>query len=190
MHRIVPASFYKKDAATVARELLGKTLVHEEHGVRTAAMITETEAYVGPEDLACHASKGRTPRTEAMFGPPGRWYVYFVYGMHWMLNVVTGDEGFPAAVLIRGVQGITGPARVAKAFGVDKRLYAQPAIPEAGLWIEDADGLPEGSRIVATPRIGIAYAREWVDAPLRFVLEDLPAKKHSTESREGRKRMS
>ena len=135
-------------------------------------MITETEAYIGPQDLACHASKGRTLRTEAMFGPPGRWYVYFVYGMHWMLNIVTGDEGWPAAVLIRGVSGTIGPARVAKRFGIDRQFYATPASRASGLWIEEGVARIPDRKIKRTPRIGVDYAGVWAAKPYRYLLEE------------------
>ncbi len=111
----------------MARDLIGKYLVRQLGDEQIAARIHETEAYVGPQDLACHAAKGCTPRTEVMFGPAGRWYVYFIYGLHWMLNVVTESEGFPAAVLLRGAGPWEGPARLTKALGIDKRLNGWPA---------------------------------------------------------------
>jgi DNA-3-methyladenine glycosylase len=169
MDRTLPPSFYERDTLTVARELLGMTLVVRKGMTLDEAVITETEAYIGPEDLACHAAKGRTPRTEAMFGPAGRWYVYFVYGMHWMLNVVTREEGFPAAVLIRGVDGTSGPGRVAKRFGIDRALYGMSAIPVSGLWIEDRGVRVTEESVARTPRIGVAYAQEWAEKPYRFL---------------------
>ena len=112
MNSVLDSAFFSRPALVVARELLGKYLVRQLDGEQIAALIHETEAYIGPRDLACHAAKGCTPRTEVMFGPAGRWYVYFIYGIHWMLNVVTEVEGFPAAVLLarRGPVGRTGPA--------------------------------------------------------------------------------
>jgi DNA-3-methyladenine glycosylase len=101
-------------------------------------MVTETEASTGPDDLASHASRGRTERNEAMFGPPGTFYVYFVYGMHWMLNIVAGPVGYPAAVLIRGVEGIVGPGRLTKAIGITGRLNAKVASEETGVWFSEA----------------------------------------------------
>lgn len=165
------AEFFARDAEQVAEDLIGTVLVREDGGLREAAMILETEAYVGPHDLACHAAKGRTPRTEAMFGPPGHWYVYFVYGMHWMLNIVTGTEGYPSAVLIRGVAGTNGPGRTAKRFGVNRELYGQLADTQTGLWIESRTHPLEKQRILRTPRIGVDYAGEWALKPLRFVLK-------------------
>jgi DNA-3-methyladenine glycosylase len=167
---VLPQSFFARDALTVAKELIGCVLVREHNGVREAAIITETEAYVGPHDLACHAARGRTPRTEVMFGPPGNWYVYFVYGMHWMLNVVTNEDGYPAAVLIRGVTGTNGPGRVARRFRIDKTLYGLPAARSAGLWVEEPAAPVDASHILTTPRIGVDYAGAWADEPLRFVL--------------------
>ena len=109
----LPASFYNRSAVVVARELLGCVLVRKLNGQRLSGIITEAEAYEGEEDLASHARVGRTPRTVIMYGPPGRAYVYFTYGMHWMLNVVTGPEGFPAAVLIRALQPVEGLQQIA-----------------------------------------------------------------------------
>ena len=130
---ILAASFYARPALRVARELLGKTLVRSINGETIAAMITETEAYIGPQDKACHAYRGRTARTEVMFGPPGHWYVYFIYGMHWMLNVVTGDEGYPAAVLFRAAGEYFGPARLTKALRINRELNEQPVSSASGL---------------------------------------------------------
>jgi len=178
MSLVLPAEFYARPALVVARELLGKQLVRELNGARIEGTIAETEAYIGPQDLACHASKGHTPRTSVMFGPAGRWYVYFIYGVHWMLNVVTGDEGHPAAVLFRTVGSFNGPGKLTKALGIDKQLNAQPATADSGLWIEDVGlKIPRG-RIRRTPRIGVDYAGKWAAKPYRFVLEpeELPAK--------------
>lgn len=142
-------------------------------------MITEVEAYTGPEDLASHAARGRkTARTAVMFGHAGRWYVYFTYGMHWLVNIVTGKEGHPAAVLIRavrlrspqGVLGVSGPARVAKTFRVDGSFTGIPAQKRYGLWVEDRG--VRVSQIVRTPRVGVNYAGPiWAKKPYRFVLK-------------------
>lgn len=137
-----------------------------------ALMITETEAYVGPHDLAAHSSKGRTARTEVIFGPGGHWYVYFTYGMHWMLNAVTGKKDHAAAVLIRGMESISGPARVAKFLHIDRNFYGTRINPKSNLWIEDR-GITIPSRAVCrTPRIGVHYAGPvWAKKPYRFVLD-------------------
>lgn len=134
-------------------------------------MITETEAYIGPEDRACHSSRGRTQRTEPMFDGPGTIYIYFTYGMHHMLNVVTGPKGFPAAVLIRGLEDVNGPGRLTKQWGIDKRFNHRPLKKKTGLWIEDRGARIKKTEIAKTPRIGIDYALEWKDKLFRFVLK-------------------
>ncbi len=132
--------------------------------------ITETEAYHGPEDRACHASKGRTGRTEVMFGPAGCWYVYLCYGMHEMLNLVTGPRDWPAAVLIRRVEGVSGPGRVTRALEIDRGLNGAAAEASSGLWIESAEpGTVGEGEIVVGPRVGVDYAGpEWAAKPWRF----------------------
>lgn len=162
---------------TIALSLLGKYLVRRVNGKTKAYKIVETEAYVGPHDKASHAHRGRTARNEPMWGPAGHWYVYLTYGMHYMLNLVTGKDGYPAAVLIRGVIGtdgtkISGPGRLTKALKIDKRLNTKKASRTNGLWIEDRGVKIPRWKIKRTPRIGIAYAEEWVDKPLRFTLSD------------------
>ena len=177
MAAVLEKSFYERPALDVARQLLGKYLVRQVGGRRQVALITETEAYVGPDDLACHASKGCTDRTRVMFGPAGVWYVYFIYGIHWMLNVVTESEGYPAAVLFRGAGEWSGPARLTKALSIDKRLNGQMADRSSGLWIEDHGHRVHGSRVKRLPRVGIDYAGEWVDKPFRFVLDPAVAER-------------
>lgn len=131
-------------------------------------MITEVEAYTGPEDKASHAAGGkRTKRTEIMFGPGGYWYIYFTYGMHWLLNVVTGEKEYPSAVLIRAVRGISGPARLTKALGIDGKLNGGLVARKTGFWIEDSGYRPKN--IVKGPRIGVDYAGSyWSKKKLRF----------------------
>jgi len=135
-----------------------------------ALMITETEAYDGFSDKASHASRGQTPRNTPMFGEAGTIYVYFTYGRHWMLNIVCGKEKYPAAVLIRGAGEVEGPARLTKALRIDKRLNTKKLSKKDRLWIEDKGIRVSKKTIVATPRIGIAYAGEWAKKPWRFVL--------------------
>ena len=166
---VLDAAFYARPALAVARGLLGKYLVRQLPGEQLALRIYETEAYIGPHDLACHAAKGRTPRTEVMFGPAGCWYVYFIYGIHWMLNVVTESEGFPAAVLLRAAGPADGPARLTKALAIDKRFNTLPAAETSGLWIEDRGHAPARRSIRRTPRIGVDYAGPWAAKPYRFV---------------------
>lgn len=173
MPRVLKAKEWEsRDTVALARGLIGRVLaVRVADGV-ARRRIVETEAYDGPGDLACHASKGRTARTGVMFGPSGRWYVYLCYGVHEMLNLVTGPEGWPAAVLIRGVEGAVGPGRLTKALGIDRRFSSVGATRTTGLWIED-DGwvLPAGQEIVAGPRVGVAYAGPvWSMKPWRFQL--------------------
>lgn len=169
MGRRLGRDFFDRDTLAVARELIGMRLVRvTERGVE-ARVITETEAYDGPDDLASHASKGKTPRSSVMFGEPGTIYVYLVYGMHHMLNIVTGESGYPAAVLIRGVEGVSGPGRIAKALGVTRDMNAKALGDEAGLWIESGGENVPDSEVMKTPRIGVAYAGEWAGKPYRFV---------------------
>ena len=135
-------------------------------------MLTEVEAYDGPEDLASHASKGRTPRTEVMFGPAGVFYVYLIYGMHWMLNVVTGEPGYPAAVLIRGTTNISGPGRITARLQIDKSLNGRPAKKSSGLWFENHSIVIPVELIETTPRIGVEYSVDWSRVPYRFILRE------------------
>jgi DNA-3-methyladenine glycosylase len=142
-------------------------------GHKRALTITEAEAYLGAHDLACHAAHGRTARTEMMFGPPGTLYIYLVYGLHWMLNVVTGPSGHPAAVLLRSAGEVGGPGRLTHALGIAGGLNGKPAQPRTGLWFEDRGKVP--GRIIASPRIGVAYAGpRWSRRRLRFVLGPAP----------------
>ena len=171
MKERIPKSWLQNhDALFVAKNLIGKTLVRKfENGEMICSKIVETEAYIGPEDLACHASKGKTPRTEIMFGAGGTVYVYLIYGMYWMLNFVTGEENHPQAVLVRGIENCIGPGRIGKLFQLDKSFYGEDLETSDRIWIEDSE--PEG-KIIATPRIGIDYASEvWKEKPWRFVLE-------------------
>lgn len=169
MARMLTRDFFDRPTSEVAEELLGMQLVRKRDGKLERFMITETEAYDGPDDQACHASKGRTKRTEAMFGPAGHYYVYLCYGTHWMLNIVTGPVDYPAAVLIRGIYGCNGPGRVTKALGVQKDLHTKPATRTSGLWVEWGMR-PADMFVQRTPRIGVAYAGEWADRPWRYVL--------------------
>ena len=163
--------FYTADVLDVAPALLGKAIVIKHPGsVVKRFTITETEAYNGSGDKACHASKGRTPRTEVMFHEGGKLYVYLVYGMYWMLNIVTGKENDPQAVLIRGLENCNGPGRVARLLGIDRSLYGEDLLVSERIWIEDQGLNPVYS---TGPRIGIDYAGDyWKDVPWRFFTTD------------------
>ncbi len=167
-------SFFHHDVLTVAPGLLGKLVVRRFDSGRTESfIITEVEAYRGGEDKACHANKGKTPRTEVMFREGGVVYVYLVYGIHWMLNIVTGPEGDSSAVLIRGVKGINGPGRVGKTLQLDKSFYGENLAESNRIWIENPD-TPLKTLVDYTtmPRVGIDYAGEpWVSKPWRYLLQ-------------------
>lgn len=170
-NKVFTATFFDRPAEKVAHGLIGCRL-HWKDGDQThSCIITETEAYIGPHDLASHAFKGRTQRNEAMFGPAGTFYVYFVYGVHWMLNVVTGPIGYPAAVLIRGLDGIVGPARLTKALGINRDLNGKDASEETGVWFGKGTR-PPCTQIIHSARIGVNYAGpEWSSKPYRFRLD-------------------
>jgi DNA-3-methyladenine glycosylase len=165
------ANFFQRDVLEVAPQLLGKVLVRQfDNGQTLRLRITEVEAYRGQDDRACHASKGRTPRTQVMFDPGGVVYVYFIYGMYWLLNVVTGLEGDASAVLIRGVESATGPGRVGKLLALDRTFYAENLETSQRIWIENA---PLVARFTQTARIGVDYAGpDWASKPWRFVVSN------------------
>lgn len=161
--------FYLRDVLDVAPALLGKDLViRRDKGLPEKYAITEVEAYRGSEDLACHASKGRTARTEILFHEGGHLYVYFIYGMYYMLNVVTGETDFPQAVLIRGLANISGPGKVARFLGIDKSWYGENLTVSERIWIEANGSAPD---IKTSPRIGVDYAGEfWKSRPWRYYI--------------------
>jgi len=186
----LPRAFYARPVLTVARETIGKLLVHESGAGRVVGRIVEAEAYRGPEDRAAHSYGGRrTPRTEAMFGPPGYAYVFFVYGMHWHVNLVTGAVGQPHAVLIRAVEPLeglelmaarrglpptsrdltNGPGKLCEAFGIDRAHYAADLC--AGPLFLAPGTKP---RVARAPRVGVDYAAEWAERPWRFFERDSP----------------
>jgi DNA-3-methyladenine glycosylase len=180
----LPPAFYDRDAAAVARDLLGAVLRHATSEGVVSGRIVETEAYLGPHDPASHSAVGRTARTWHMFAPPGTAYVYFIYGMHWCVNAVTGADGYGAAVLIRAVdplEGVTlmrtrrlkartdrelanGPGKVCAALGIAREHDGVPLTGASSLSIHAGDLVPD-ARVVVGPRIGISKAVEW---PLRF----------------------
>ena len=187
----LPRSFYSRSTLQVAQDLIGKVLVRDFDGRRLSGMIVETEAYVGPQDLACHASKGHTPRTSIMFGSAGYAYVYMIYGFYFCLNVVTERDGYPAAALIRGVEPLenldfmrqlrnnperdtsiaSGPGKLCMAMSIDRRLNGEDLLGQT-LWIEDRK-LDSGP-ILTSPRVGVDYAGEYKDKPWRFYLANNP----------------
>ncbi len=171
MKKILPVDFFARPAPVVAEELLGKYIVTHIDTKPTGFMIVETEAYEGVDDLASHASRGLTPRTTVMFGPPGHFYVYLIYGIHQMVNVVTHKKGIPSAVLIRGVEGASGPGRVTKFLNITKAHNTLKAAKKTGVWFEDRGVGANASEIKRTPRIGVEYAGpHWSQKPWRFVL--------------------
>jgi DNA-3-methyladenine glycosylase len=175
-HRVrLRRSFYDRDTVEVARDLLGKNLVHVVAGVARVGRIVETEAYLGPHDLAAHSSRGLTKRTRVMFGPPGHAYVYLIYGMHWCMNVVTEEEGHASAVLLRALEPVKnieqrtqGPALLCKAMGIDGRFTGHDLVSDE-LYIDDPRD-DRVIRIVKRPRIGVDYAGHWARRLLRFYI--------------------
>jgi len=171
--RKLPRDFYDRDTTQVAQDLLGKHIVHVVDGVERIGRIVETEAYLGPHDLAAHSSKGLTNRTRVMFGPPGHAYVYLIYGMHWCMNVVTEKEGHASAVLLRALEPVKhlegrtqGPALLCKALDVDRRLNGHDLLSDDFYIATPDDAKPV--RIVKRPRIGVDYAGHWARRLLRF----------------------
>lgn len=184
--------FYRRDPVTVARSLLGQRLVHEAGSGRLAGVIVETEAYLGRVDKAAHSYRGRTPRNASMFAEGGHAYVYFIYGMHWCMNVVAGRRDDPVAVLIRALQPVeglegmrgrrpaarrdrdlcSGPGKLCQALGIDRSLDGEDLVTSDRLFVEGLRRRAHARRRIAvTRRVGVGYAEEWADEPLRFHLE-------------------
>lgn len=168
--------FFRRDTRTVARELLGKWLACERNGDLRVGRIVETEAYLGTQDRACHSARGRTPRTEVMFGPPGRAYVYRIYGLYDCMNVVTEPVGCASAVLIRAVEPVLGirdrtdgPGRLCRAMAIDRSLNGTD-LRGPVLRILDPPGPETLFRIAIRPRIGVDYAGAWARRLLRFTI--------------------
>jgi DNA-3-methyladenine glycosylase len=192
MSAVLPRSFYDRDTIAVARDLLGKVVVRELAGSRLSVKIVETEAYVGPHDKACHASRGMTERNKVMFGEPGHAYVYFIYGMYYCLNIVTERDGYPAAVLIRAGEPVegesvmrelrkkaqkredltSGPGKLCQAMGIDRALNGLDLCRKGPLYVEEGAG--ESFEIVSSKRIGVDYAGEYKDKPWRFYIRNSP----------------
>ncbi|WP_238590442.1 DNA-3-methyladenine glycosylase [Nitrospira moscoviensis] len=172
---ILSRDYFERSTLTVARSLVGKYLVRENGTGTMAGKIVETEAYIGPHDLACHASRGRTQRTDVLFGPPGISYVYMIYGMYYCLNVVTEREHYPAAVLIRAIEVdgtlIDGPGRLCRTLAIDRTLNRIDMTIGRQLWFEDRGPRVPSRLVEAHPRIGVDYAGEWAHKPFRFRLQ-------------------
>lgn len=189
----LPRHFFSRDTLQVARDLLGQVLVRVLDGERLSGRIVEVEAYIGEDDLASHARFGRTPRNEAMYGPPGHAYVYQIYGLHYCLNIVTEAEGFPAAVLIRALEPLegleqmrrrrgvedpllltSGPARLCQAMEIDRRLdKADMCAPDAVLFVEPGPPVPD-DQVATGPRVGVQGDLRARTVPWRFYIRDHP----------------
>jgi len=175
----IERNFYQQKTLKVAKELLGCFLIRQIGSSIIKAKIIETEAYCGPKDKANHASKGRTPRTEVMFGKAGHTYIYLIYGMYYCFNLVTEKEGYPSAVLIRGIElngsprfgeaskKIIGPGKVSRELQIDKTLNKEDVVVSEKLWLEKGQSI---SKIKRMPRVGIDYANEYKDKLWRFGL--------------------
>jgi DNA-3-methyladenine glycosylase len=165
-------SFYEQDVLIVAPDLIGKVLVLQHETNAGLYTISEVEAYRGTEDQASHARFGKTARNAVMFDKGGLIYVYFIYGMYWMINIVTATEGLPQAVLIRGLSGINGPGKVTKTLGIDKSFNGEDLVTSGRIWIEDSGQKPQ---YICKPRFGINYAGEpWISNPWRYIMVQPP----------------
>lgn len=171
MNKRIDAEFFHRDVLEVAPDLVGKILVHRlPDGTELRERIAEAEAYRGEEDKGCHASKGRTPRTELLYGESGVIYVYLCYGMHWLMNVITGDKEQPQGVLLRAGERFDGPAKLTKNMKIDGSFNGASLMNNKDIWFEDDGSRPE---ITTAPRVGIDYAGEyWKDIKWRFIADE------------------
>jgi DNA-3-methyladenine glycosylase len=189
--RILPRLYFNRPTLTVARSLIGKYLVRSIDDRELVGKIIEVEAYVGPQDQACHASKGRTQRTDVLFGPAGIAYVYLIYGMYHCLNVVTEREEFPSAVLIRAIEIdgklIDGPGRLCRALEIDRRFNRVDFTAGEFIWFEDRGVSVKRGEVEAHPRVGVDYAGEWAKKPWRFRLRPVrvPARTNRRKNKGG-----
>lgn len=174
----LPRSFYEQNTESVAKNLLGKLFVHRVNGIEKIGKIVEVEAYLGEHDLACHSSKGITKRTQIMFGPAGFAYVYMIYGMYYCLNVVTQSPKVGSAVLIRALEPVKninertqGPGLLCRAMQIDKTLNGHDLLSD-DFFITSAEVNNPEFEIITKPRIGVAYAKEWANKPLRFYIKN------------------
>ena len=186
MGRVLPRAFYERETEIVAREMLGTVLECETDAGLASGIIVETEAYLGEHDLACHAAAGRTARTEALYGPPGTSYVYFIYGMYWCFNAVTRTEGLPSAVLVRALEPLSGtalmhkrrpgirnevdltngPGKLCTALGIVGSMSGQ-SLQRKPLVIREGEPVPD-EKVEVTTRIGITRSADW---PLRWIVK-------------------
>jgi DNA-3-methyladenine glycosylase len=166
----LPRDFYTKDVLEVAQAILGKNLVVQQNNASNKHRITDIEIYRGIEDKASHASRNRTKRNEIMFDKGGYLYVYLVYGMHWMLNIVAGKKEEPQAILIRGLADISGPGRLSKALGIDRSFHGEDLVTSSRIWVEN--NRVNNVEIIKKPRVGIDYAGEyWKNKPWRYIMK-------------------
>lgn len=172
---VLSRKFFNRPTLKVAEELLGKYIVRKIGNKEYAAKIIDVEAYIGIRDKASHASRGKTPRAEVMFGPPGYWYVYLIYGMHHCGNIVTEKKNYPAAVLIRGIDAegnrVQGPGRVCRYLQIDRQFNNTVAVRKNNLWIEDRGVKINPRELQRGMRIGVEYAGIWKEKLWRFYLE-------------------
>ncbi|MFA5075017.1 MAG: DNA-3-methyladenine glycosylase [Candidatus Babeliales bacterium] len=170
--KIIDSKFFDRPVLQVSQELLGQYIIRKINNQKLKLQITEIEGYDGPLDLACHGRFGKTERTVPMFGPAGHFYVYLIYGIHWMLNIVTGPENYPAAILIRGTKEISGPGKLTNFLKIDKSFNSKLAITDNNLWFEKNTEIIKQKNILRTPRIGVDYAGPiWSQKPYRFLLK-------------------
>lgn len=170
MRQVLHRSFFKRPTINVAESLLGKYLLRRIRSRETALPITEVEAYDGFDDRASHGSRGETVRNRAMFEEGGVWYIYFVYGLHHMLNIVVGEKGYPAAILIRAAGEIKGPGKLTKFLNISRTLNGKIAAPPSGVWIEDRGFKVSKREIRRLPRVGVEYAGpQWSRELYRFL---------------------
>jgi DNA-3-methyladenine glycosylase len=177
--RKLPRSFYDRDTISVARDLLGKHLVHVSNGVKRIGKIVEVEAYLGPHDLAAHSARGMTERNKVMFGPSGHAYVYFIYGMYYCMNVVTEPEGHASAVLLRAIEPVKniehrtqGPGLLCRAMKIDKSLNGHDLLSDELFICDERErSVARPPAIVKRPRVGVDYAGRWARRLLRFYIK-------------------
>jgi DNA-3-methyladenine glycosylase len=179
MERLARA-FYVRDTRVVARDLLGKLILSQQGRTLRVVRIVETEAYHGPDDAASHARRGPTPRTTIMFGEPGRAYIYLIYGVWHCLNLVTGETGFPSAVLVRAGEleggdprAASGPGKLCRALGLDRKQNGEDLVEGTRLWVAEDGFKPK--RVARGPRVNVDYAGRWAEKPWRFWIADHPS---------------